>query len=162
MCLRTGRSGLYSGWLRYSVHRWDGLATSLLIGAALGLNWPCQVELYNFLVGVHSNPVTRLNSVVAIGKDIIVWDNYETGYYLFPLIAAGADARRFIREISSINMFHLRYSEENFEDRLLKLTALIGTGSDKIDTLIVWAGEVVSNQCSKDGLNPRCILRAGG
>ena len=57
-CLKLMSAGTYAGfvaaimWLRYSTAGEEGLSTSALVGAVLGLNWFWFGGFYNFIIGV--------------------------------------------------------------------------------------------------------------
>lgn len=87
----------------------------------------------------HESAIKRLSSVVGVAKDAVVWDNYETGYYFFPVVAASEGDRQLVRDFSALNTFRTRRSEEEIKrNELLKFDELLGLGRERFDTLIVW------------------------
>ena len=86
----------------------------------------------------HSQPVTQLNNYLGFGKNVIVWDNYEAGHYLFPIIAKNPEDKKFIFDLTTSNVFSLNNPSENFDEKLSKLDLLFSNYPQKIKTLIVW------------------------
>ncbi len=86
----------------------------------------------------HPEPIRRMDNLFGITNNLVVWDNYETGYYFFPVIAVRDEDRRFIREFSELNTFRLQYAHDDVDRILTGLTALLSSDHGKIDTLLVW------------------------
>jgi hypothetical protein len=49
----------------------------------------------------HSSPETQIDNYIAVGRNIIVWDNYEFGHYMFPVKTTDPDDRRFVFDLTS-------------------------------------------------------------
>lgn len=86
----------------------------------------------------HSNPLIRTDNLLGIGRGNVVWDNYETGYYFFPVVAAENKDRDFIRDYSGSNSFQLQYADEDFDAKFARLESSLAANHDKIKTLVVW------------------------
>jgi hypothetical protein len=97
-----------------------------------------SVVILNDQPRFHSNPLMRADNLLGIGRDNVVWDNYETGYYFFPVIAADSKDRDFIREYSGSNSFQLQYADEDFDAKFWRLESSLAANHDKIKTLVVW------------------------
>lgn len=89
----------------------------------------------------HSSPMLNLNLLVGINKNVIVWDNYELGYYIFPIVAKTESDRQFIRRLTESNGFGLNNPVENFAEKLGKLDSALEANHDKIETMLVWGNE---------------------
>lgn len=89
----------------------------------------------------HSSPVINLNCFIGINKDVIVWDNYEIGYYIFPVIAKNESDRRFIRKLTESNGFGLNNPAENFAEKIAKLDSALEENHYKVDTILVWGSD---------------------
>jgi hypothetical protein len=89
----------------------------------------------------HSSPMLNLNMLVGINKNVIVWDNYEIGYYIFPIVAKTEDQRQFVRKLADSNGFGLNNPAENFAEKLGKLDSTLEANHDKIETMLVWGNE---------------------
>ncbi|MDQ3323232.1 MAG: hypothetical protein M3525_12495 [Acidobacteriota bacterium] len=84
-------------------------------------------------------PIRQTNNYNGIGRNNLVLDNYELGYYLFPVIARNNAHRQFVFDFTENNMFYLNQpNSKNFDDNLRKLEATLAADNDKIDTLILW------------------------
>jgi hypothetical protein len=80
-----------------------------------------------------SNPISSLDNYFAIGGDVFVWDNYEFGHYLFPVVLKNDADRRFAFDYTSSNTYDL-----SGDEKLAKLTSVFSNDHERIDTLLVW------------------------
>ena len=85
----------------------------------------------------NSYPLAMLNNYFGMGKNRIVWDNYEIGHYLFPVVAKNAADKQFVFDLTRHNAFVLNDASQNFEERLSKLDACLAENHQKIKTLTV-------------------------
>jgi hypothetical protein len=83
-------------------------------------------------------PRSNLTPFIAIGKNTRVLDNYELGYYLFPVIARNADDRQFMYDFRESNTFDFCDPSSQFETKFNRLSNLLENRHDKIDVLLVW------------------------
>ncbi len=86
----------------------------------------------------HSLPMTQMTNYLGFGKNIIVWDNYEAGHYLFPIIAKNPADKQFIFDLTTSNVFSINNPSEKFDEKLSKLDSVFSNNPVKIKTLIVW------------------------
>jgi hypothetical protein len=86
-------------------------------------------------------PRTNLTAFAAIGRSAPFWDNYELGYYLFPVVARRPEDRRFIYDFRGSNTFDFCDPNEQFETKFAKLNELMAQHHGKIDVLLVWGRE---------------------
>jgi hypothetical protein len=87
-----------------------------------------------------ANPLTNMNTLLGVGKNTRVWDNYEIGYYLFPVIARNSADRQFVfnfRESNTINLCNPSEIDEKFS----RLDSLLNLHHDKIKVMLVWNGD---------------------
>lgn len=84
------------------------------------------------------HPLTRMSCLFGIAKDKAVWDNYETGFYFFPVVNLRAEDRQFVRDFTGANIYQRSYAADGFDERLILLDSLLETGHERIDTLLVW------------------------
>jgi len=89
----------------------------------------------------HAFAVPQLNNYNGIGSDSVIWDNYEMGHYLFPVVTRSAEDRRFIHDFTGSNLFILKNPNENFAEKLSILDSSLEADNDKIDTIILWGAE---------------------
>lgn len=88
----------------------------------------------------HAQPTGQMDNYLGIigGKNVRVWDNYEIGHYLFPIVAKEISHRQFVLGYTGSNVFALNDKGVNFDEKLLKLETLLESNNNKIDTLLVW------------------------
>lgn len=87
----------------------------------------------------HSLPTGQMDNYLGIGgKNVQVWDNYEIGHYLFPIVAREISHRQFVLGYTGSNVFALNDKSVNFEEKSSRLSALLEANNDKIDVLLVW------------------------
>lgn len=94
-------------------------------------------DVYHF----HSSPMLNLNCLVGINKNMLIWDNYEIGYYIFPVIAKNESDRQFVRNLTDSNGFGLNNPSENFIQKLSKLDSTLAENHGKIETMLVWGND---------------------
>jgi len=89
--------------------------------------------------GCKFKPIPRVNltTLITINKNNKVWDNYEIGYYLFPVIPNNDLDRQFIYEFRESNTFDFCDPQEQFESKLKRLSELMPVVQKKMDILIV-------------------------
>lgn len=87
----------------------------------------------------HSNPAAQLGNLLGVGRPTVVWDNYEAGYDIFPVVARSPDDRRFALDFTSSNVFDPQDPPERFEAALARLDACLAAGHGRIDTLLSWS-----------------------
>ena len=86
----------------------------------------------------HSLPMAQMNNYLGFGKNITVWDNYELGHYLFPVVAKNPTDKQFIFDLITSNSFTLNNPSEKFEEKIAKLDTNLSANHSKITTLLVW------------------------
>ncbi len=87
-----------------------------------------------------SNPLSNLNVLYGIGKRTRVWDNYEIGYYLFPVTVKNPSDRQFAFDFRESSSFELCDPNEKVEIKLNQLNALIDLHHDRISVILIWNG----------------------
>ncbi len=87
----------------------------------------------------HSNPTAQMSNFFGIGRRTVVWDNYEIGYGLFPLVARSAAEARFILEFTSLNVFDVADPASAKSSRLAQLDRCLAANREKIGTLLLWS-----------------------
>ncbi len=86
----------------------------------------------------HSNPEAQMSNFFGIGRRTVVWDNYEIGYDLFPLVARDPADARFAREFTSLNVFAAGEPPAEAEARLERLDACFAADARRVGTLLLW------------------------
>jgi predicted small integral membrane protein len=88
-----------------------------------------------------SNPTAQMGNLLGIGRRTVVWDNYEVGYDLFPVVARSQADRQFALDFTSSNVFDLQDSPERFAASLAKLDACLADHHGRIGTLLAWSSD---------------------
>lgn len=86
----------------------------------------------------HSNPAAQMSNFFGIGRDTVVWDNYEIGYGLFPLVARNPAEGRFVREFTSLNVFDEADPATATDAKLAQLDSCLEANHERIETLLLW------------------------
>jgi hypothetical protein len=85
-----------------------------------------------------SHPEMQLSSLLGTVDGYFVWDNYELGYYQFPLIANDAATRDFISKLNFGKVYHHDMDEHEMEEALSGMNEALSMGGDKIDAMLLW------------------------
>jgi hypothetical protein len=88
-----------------------------------------------------SNPLSNLNALYGVGKRTRVWDNYEIGYYLFPVTAKNPQDQQFVLDFRESSNFELCDPNEKAEDKLNQLNELMNSHHDRINVILIWNGD---------------------
>ncbi len=89
----------------------------------------------------HADPIPQLNCYNAIGTNNIVWDNYEFGHYLFPLITKNTEDRHFIYDFTRSHYLGRNDPDDalgSFDVKLGLLNSSLESYNDKIETIAIW------------------------
>lgn len=87
-----------------------------------------------------SMPTPNLSPILGIGKSGPVWDNYELGYYLFPVVSPTREQKTFVAEFREVSTYNLDDPKEDLEGKLKRLEILLETENQRFSTLLVWNG----------------------
>lgn len=90
----------------------------------------------------NSTPTAMMNNYFGFEKNRIVWDNYEIGHYLFPVIAANAADKEFVFDLTRFNAFSPNNPNQNFDEKLTNLDSFLSANNHKIKTIIFWGKDV--------------------
>jgi hypothetical protein len=88
-----------------------------------------------------ANPAASLDNYIGIGRDILVWDNYEFGHYLFPVVAKNRADQEFALQYTGSNASELNNPQLYSQERVEKLSKLLEANHHRIDTLLVWGND---------------------
>ena len=89
----------------------------------------------------HSFPTSQLINYIGIDRKAIVWDNYELGHYMFPVITRRPEDRKYAFELTTSNVFYLNNPDESFDEKLLKLDRSLTDGNERIKYLVVYGND---------------------
>lgn len=85
--------------------------------------------------GFRSNPILHADCAVGVGTDNVVWANYETQFYYFPVHFRDGLERPVTGEFEELSKLD---NPEHSSERLSRWTALLTSYHDVIDVLLVW------------------------
>jgi hypothetical protein len=85
-----------------------------------------------------SHPEMQLTSLLGTVDGYFVWDNYELGYYQFPLIAKDAETRDFIANLNLGKVYRPDMDDRELEKDMNGLNEALSKGGDKIDAILMW------------------------
>ena len=88
-----------------------------------------------------ASPTASMDNYIGVDRNVLVWDNYEFGHYLFPAVAKDHATREFIFEYTGSNAYELNNPELFAPQRINKLTELFAAENGRIDTLLVWGSD---------------------
>lgn len=86
----------------------------------------------------HSLPTTGMGNYLSIGRNLTVWNNYEIGHRLFPVVAKNEADRRFMLDFPSAAVNLSNNSQESLDEKLSKLDSALANNHDKIKVLLIW------------------------
>lgn len=85
--------------------------------------------------------IPSINNYNGIGRDIRVWDNYELGHYLFPVIMRSPHDREFVLAYTQNSAYALDKAFLMDPVRIETLRSLLSAVPRRIDTLVVWGSD---------------------
>ncbi len=85
-----------------------------------------------------AQPLLNLTPLIGIGKNAPVWDNYEFGYYLFPVIANSTETRRFVYDFRESNTFELNEPAGYAAEKRHNLESLLEKEHGRFHVLLMW------------------------
>jgi hypothetical protein len=87
-------------------------------------------------------PTGQMDNYFGIGRqNVIVWDNYEIGHYLFPVMAKNPADRQFVFDYTRNNFFPLNDPNAGIDEKLKNLDGILQENHQKITTMLVWGNE---------------------
>jgi hypothetical protein len=99
-----------------------------------------SVTVYDAEPRFHSLPEPQVNGFHAIGGNTAVWDNYEIGHSIFPLIARNGFDKDFVLGLTSSNVFLPSDGPQLRADKMSRLESLLANDGGRLETLLVWGG----------------------
>lgn len=85
----------------------------------------------------HSLVDPHLGLLTSVGKQTFVWDNYEIGHYLFPVITKSVDDRQFIQDLAISHVFVLNGSGDEFEETTKRLERAMEFGNGRFTKVMI-------------------------
>ncbi|MEO6588041.1 MAG: hypothetical protein ABIP06_01825, partial [Pyrinomonadaceae bacterium] len=106
----------------------DRIADTDLLGTIDLIENGCRYKL---------NPLSNMAALYGVGKNTRIWDNYEIGYYQFPVIAKSPSDRQFVFDFRQASTFELCDVNENTAEKIAALNSLLDLHHDKISVMLV-------------------------
>lgn len=108
----------------------------------------------------NSTPAAMMNNYLGIEKNLVVWDNYEIGHYLFPVVAKKASEKHFVFELTRYNLFALN-NPQNFDEKLIKFESLMSAENPKIERIILWGRDERVEAVLSQWFDPQPVFENG-
>jgi hypothetical protein len=109
----------------------------------------------------NSTPLAMMNNYLGIEQHLLIWDNYEIGHYLFPVVAKNGVDKQFVFDLTRFNAFSLNNPAQNFEEKLANLDACLTANHQKIKTLIIWGNDAQVNETAAKWFEPEAFFENG-
>jgi len=106
----------------------------------------------------HSEPVSQLVNYLGINKNVIIWDNYEFGHYMFPVVFLRPEDRRFAFELSTAHVFYLNNSAGSYEQTLMNHRTNLENGHEKIDLIVVYGTDSRLDDIIRNWYGPQPVF----
>lgn len=97
----------------------------------------------------HAIPESMMTSYLGVGTGRIVWDNYEFGHRLFPVVMKSEDDRRFAFELTQVNV--VTKGDPNRQPKLERLAAVLDSQGGRFDKLVVYGSDPQVNDIVSRG-----------
>jgi hypothetical protein len=97
-----------------------------------------SIMIFEDPVRFNAYPLVQLVNVLGIRRDVVVWNNYETSYFFFPVNVKRPEDQSLVREFSSHFAIRPNHKEENFDERLAGMSVALEKSHDSLDRLVVW------------------------
>jgi hypothetical protein len=108
----------------------------------------------------HSLVDAQLDLLISVGQPSFVWDNYELGYTLFPLITNSLDEREFIRDLAISHVFVKNGPAQEREKTESRLEELLATGNHRFTKIIIWGHNVKVETILNKWFDPLPIFKS--
>lgn len=110
----------------------------------------------------HASPTAQAVNYLGVNKDVIVWDNYELGHYLFPVVTRRPADKDFVYGLSGSNVLYSNYSKDEAERKIENLDAILTQNHDKIDFLVTYGDERMFSRVVGKWYDRTPIFESGG
>jgi hypothetical protein len=77
-----------------------------------------------------------MSSFLGVNRNVIVWDNYELGHYLFPVIVRDAVDKDFAFRLSSSAVFGPEDRFKTYDENFAIMTGVIRNEHERIDRFV--------------------------
>ncbi len=85
-----------------------------------------------------SNPLAQINNINGIGINILIWDNYEFGHYLFPVVANTTQNRKIRHEFITSNVIDPKIEKTTLLKKIRSVNFVVADQKNDIDKIIIY------------------------
>lgn len=85
-----------------------------------------------------AKPIPQMNNLFAINENIIIWDNYELGHYLFPIVSVTSKQRENILNFTRNNVISKNSNKTLIKIKISVLNSILDNDSNRIDNIIIY------------------------
>lgn len=85
-----------------------------------------------------ARPILHLDNLLGVGNGNVIWNNYEAGYYMFPVKYRDSAATDLSRELDELNRIQVLTSPGAAENYFERWTRLLARAHGEFDELVVW------------------------
>jgi hypothetical protein len=108
----------------------------------------------------HPLPEPNINTLNGIHRQITIWDNYELGHYLFPVVNTDPSDRAFILDLCGSHAY-ASDPREVFENVLAKLNRTLAQGNTKLNKIVIWGRNETVERVVYQWFDPQPIFSNG-
>ena len=83
-------------------------------------------------------PLANLTTFYGIGNNTLIFDNYEMGYYQFPVVTKNPEMSRFIYDFREAAFFENCAPDDVSDGKFAALKSSVEANNDKISVMLVW------------------------
>jgi|GEM_PF-1357754 len=110
----------------------------------------------------HSVPEPNLGVILGLGRDTLIWDNYELAYTLFPIRTNTADDRQFYYRVSISHAFKPNDPKEHFNETFARLTDLLESDHQRFSRVVLLGSDARIESLLATWYNTQPIYSNGG
>lgn len=81
---------------------------------------------------------SQMINYLGIGRNVLVFDNYEMGHNLFPVVTRNPQDREAILRFTQSNVFSLKDANQDIQTKLMDFDFNLANNSGKIDVMLLW------------------------
>lgn len=83
-------------------------------------------------------PTSMVGNLNGIGRNQIVWDNYELGHYVFPVVLKRQEDKDFVYHLTRNSVFLTHDSKDQISEKLMEIDSAFQSDKGRIQKLLVW------------------------
>lgn len=157
--VRAGGAALVFALAMQSAYAWDyalhaDRTAGIVVKAKpfVGRNQRVGTLLVGIRGHYRANPLLHIDSILGIGTGNIIWSNYETTHYYFPVQIRDPERHPPAAEFEAVALLE---GPENAAERTRRWGRLIEGYHNQIDTLVVWGSDPALDALNARWYEPR-------